>query len=131
MTAFTASKQAKVTAAIDARDRQLRDELRDELVQSGVEKYIDLAGSVHDLADEAVADELVDVENALIQRHVQELLALETARKRLAEGTIDECVDCGDEVGLKRLLANPAAVRCTGCQGRFERIHAHEATPSM
>ena len=131
MKTFTASQLARVTAAIDARDRQLRDELRDELAQSGVEKYIDLAGSVHDLGDEAVADELIDMENALIQRHVRELRAIEVTRGRLAEGKIDECVDCGGEIGLKRLLVNPVAVRCIDCQGRLEKTHVHAATPSM
>jgi DnaK suppressor protein len=131
MKTLTVSQLAGVTAAIDARERELRDELDDELVQSGCEKYADLAGSVHDLGDESVADELVDVENALIQRHVRELRAVEAARARLAGGTIDECVDCGDEIGLKRLMANPVAERCIDCQGRFERSHAHEATPRM
>ncbi len=131
MKTFTVTQLASVTAAIDARDRQLRDELRAELVQSGVEKYIDLAGSVHDLGDEAVASELIDMENALIQRHVRELREIEITRARLAEGKVDECLDCGDEIGFKRLLANPVAVRCIECQGRLEKTHAHEATPSM
>lgn len=131
MKTFTTSQLAGIAAAIDALDRELRDELQEELAQSGNEKYADLAGSVHDEGDEAVADELIDVENALIQRHVRELRAIEVARARLAAGTIDECEDCGGEIGYKRLMANPAAVRCVACQGRFEKNRLHEAHPSM
>src|SRR3954469_14387767 len=101
-----------VKTAIDSRDRQLRDELRDELMRSNDQRYIDLAGSVHDQADESVANELIDVENALVQRHLNELRDLERSRARLHSGEIDTCIDCGESIGIPRLLANPVAVRC-------------------
>jgi RNA polymerase-binding transcription factor DksA len=122
MKTFTTSQLAGVAAAIDARDR----ELRDELEQFGNEKYLDLAGSVHDTGDEAVASELIDMERALIQRHLAELREIDVARRRLAA-----CEDCGEEIGYKRLMASPAAVRCIGCQGRFEKNRLHEARPNM
>jgi len=127
MKTFTTSQLAGVAAAIDARDR----ELRDELEQFGNEKYLDLAGSVHDTGDEAAATELIDMQHALIQRHLFELREIEVARGRLAAGTIDECEDCGEPIGYKRLMANPVAVRCIGCQGRFESNRPHEARSSM
>jgi RNA polymerase-binding transcription factor DksA len=127
MNAFTTSQLAGIAAAIDARDR----ELRDELEQSGKKRYLDLAGSVHDTGDEAAATELIDMQHALIQRHLFELREVEVARGRLAAGTIDECEDCGEPIGYKRLMANPVAVRCIGCQGRFESNRPHEARSSM
>jgi|KBSMisStandDraft_5_1062788.scaffolds.fasta_scaffold142690_3 RNA polymerase-binding transcription factor DksA len=127
MNAFTTSQLAGIAAAIDARDR----ELRDELEQSGKKRYLDLAGSVHDTGDEAAATELIDMQHALIQRHLAELREIEVARGRLAAGTIDECEDCGEPIGYKRLMANPVAVRCIGCQGRFESNRPHEARSSM
>jgi len=127
MNAFTTSQLAGIAAAIDARDR----ELRDELEQSGKKRYLDLAGSVHDTGDEAAATELIDMQHALIQRHLAELREIEVARGRLAAGTIDECEDCREPIGYKRLMANPVAVRCIGCQGRFESNRPHEARSSM
>ena len=127
MNAFTTSQLAGIAAAIDARDRDLRDELE----QSGKKRYLDLAGSVHDTGDEAAATELIDMQHALIQRHLAELREIEVARGRLAAGTIDECEDCGEPIGYKRLMANPVAVRCIGCQGRFESNRPHEARSSM
>ena len=127
MNAFTTSQLAGIAAAIDARDR----ELRDELEQSGKKRYLDLAGSVHDTGDEAAATELIDMQHALIQRQLAELREIEVARGRLAAGTIDECEDCGERIGYKRLMANPVAVRCIGCQGRFESNRPHEARSSM
>lgn len=31
------------------------------------------------------------------------------------------CLDCGEEIGAARMNANPAAVRCIGCQTTKER----------
>jgi DnaK suppressor protein len=131
MNTNTRRELASVARAMDARDRQLRDEIRDALLQSGDQKYTELAGQVHDVADESVANELIEVENALIERHVRELREIEAARARLAEGNIDECIECGGEIGFKRLRVNPVAVRCVECQDYFDRTHAHEARPSM
>ena len=131
MNTLIRTQLAGVVRAMDARDRQLRDEIRDALVQSGEQKYIDLAGQVHDLGDESVANELIEIESALIERHVRELREIGVVRERLARGEINECIDCGGEIGFKRLLANPVAVRCVECQGRLEKTHAHEAMPRM
>jgi RNA polymerase-binding transcription factor DksA len=34
------------------------------------------------------------------------------------------CVDCGAEIELARLRAEPAAERCVDCQEAYERTHA-------
>ena len=112
-------------------DRKLREELRDELAQSGNDRYADLAGSVHDAGDEAVAEELIGIENELIQRHLQQLRGLDDARRRLDSGTIDECAECGGEIGYKRLLVYPSALRCVICQEAFDRTHMHAARPRL
>jgi DnaK suppressor protein len=115
--------------------RKLEDTLREEIhtavARAGEQKYLDLAGSVHDSGDEAVADELIEMENTLIERQRHELRAVEAARVRFDEGKINECADCGGEIGVARLLANPVAVRCIECQEHFDRTHAHARTPRM
>jgi RNA polymerase-binding transcription factor DksA len=97
----------------------------------GDQTYIDLAGLVHDLGDEAAANQLIEIEDALIERHVQELRAIEAARRRLTDGSIDCCIECGDDIGYQRLLAYPVAMRCVVCQARHEKTHAHEGAPRM
>lgn len=131
MNTRTATALKAVKAAIESRDRQLRDELRDELMRSNDQRYIDLAGSVHDQADESVANELIDVENALVQRHLNELRELERARTRFDDGEINTCSDCGGEIGIKRLQANPVAIRCIDCQEKAENAVAHGAPPRL
>jgi DnaK suppressor protein len=131
MDGMTGTEHAGIKAAVESRERQLRDELRAELAQSGNQKYADLAGPAHDAGDEAVANELMDVGNASIERHVQELRALEGARRRLVDGTINECIDCSREIGVKRLIVNPAALRCIHCQDKFEKSHGQSVSPRL
>lgn len=48
---------------------------------------------------------------------------IEEARHALANGTYGTCIDCGREIAADRLDAVPEAVRCVGCQRRFEGGH--------
>ncbi len=102
---------------------QLRQEIRDELLKTDEEQYIELAGRVHDPEEEAVADLLVDLNLASISRHVQELREIDDALIRIAKGTYGICVDCDQPIGLQRLTANPTAKRCLACQDLYEKTH--------
>ncbi len=131
MTLLTQVQDAGLVQRLDALDLQLRDDIRATLLQSEDQTYIDLAGQVHDLGDEAAANQLIEIDDARIERHVQELRAIEAARRRLADGSINCCIECGDDIGYQRLLAYPVALRCVVCQARHEKTHAHEAAPRM
>jgi RNA polymerase-binding transcription factor DksA len=54
---------------------------------------------------------------------VAELREVDAARRRLAEGVYGVCVDCGSDIGLQRLRAEPAAARCIECQERHEKTY--------
>lgn len=131
MTTIKKNEAVALREAFDVLDRKLRDELREELARSGSTRFEELAGTVHDEGDEAVAIEMMDLENELISRHVLQLRALEDARRRLDDGTIDECAECGGEIGYKRLLVYPSALRCVICQEAFDRTHMHAARPRL
>ncbi len=131
MTLLTQVQNAGLAQRLDALDLQLRGDLRATLLQSGDQTYIDLAGLVHDLGDEAAANQWIETDDALIERHLQELRAIEAARRRLADGSINHCIGCGDDIGYERLLVWPVAMRCVVCQARREKTHADEAAPRM
>ena len=46
----------------------LREEIRSTLLRADVESYADIAGEVHDLEDESLADLLTDVSHAQVTR---------------------------------------------------------------
>jgi RNA polymerase-binding transcription factor DksA len=108
---------------LEKRYRMLREEIRQELLDSDNEHYIDLAGQVHDLEEESVADLLVDLDLAVIDLHVAEIREIDAALMRMARGRFGICAKCGDEIETERLRAQPTARRCNPCQANHERNH--------
>jgi RNA polymerase-binding protein DksA len=121
----------RLTAQLQDRTRVLAVRIREELAASEQQHFRDLAGSVTDTADEALADALVDLDAAIVDRHVAELRDIDAARERMANGAYGICSDCGDDVAYERLAAYPTAKRCLQCQQLREHNFAHQATPSL
>ncbi len=113
------------------RYQALREEIRNELLRSDEERYIELAGRVHDPEEEAVADLLVDLNLASIDRHIQELRDIDAALIRIAEGTYGLCIDCEQPIGIERLKAYLTAKRCLRCQEAYEKTHLGTGSPSL
>lgn len=122
----------KVRKVLDARYSSLLEAVRTEIESSESQQYIELIGrSSADSGDESVSDLLADLNLDIIDRHVTELRALETARKRMDAGQFGVCMDCGSEIAHERLMVQPAATRCYDCQQQRERTHAHPAGPKL
>ena len=113
----------QLASAIEERRAALQQEIGEDMERSRRDTYPELAGATPDTGDEAVADVVTDQHRAELMRDVDEFEALEAARRRLADGTYGVCVDCGGEVGLERLRAEPAAARCIACQTRHEKTY--------
>jgi RNA polymerase-binding protein DksA len=110
-------------ASMRDRARQLRDEIRQTLIKSDSEQYLQIANDVRDLEDESFADLMVDVSLAEIDRDLEELRAIDAALLRVADGTYGTCDVCSRPIDYKRLEAAPEAARCIDCQTLYERTH--------
>ena len=75
----------------------------------------------HQSDDWAQADAERDLAFALEERESAELVAIDAALKRIADGSYGLCVDCGTPIATARLHANPTAMRCVACQARAEQ----------
>lgn len=127
----TTRQVGELRTKLEERHQQLRAEIRQELLDSDEEHYIDLAGQVHDLEEESVADLLIDLGLAIIDLHINEIRDIEAALRRMNVGAYGICIDCDDEVEIDRLRAFPTAKRCLPCQANYERNHAGNATPTL
>jgi DnaK suppressor protein len=117
--------------ALTSRHRVLRQEIRQELLETEEQHFIDLAGQVRDLEEASVADLLVDIDLSLIDKHIGEIRDIDDALLRLKTGSYGVCAECGEPVSPARLFAFPTAKRCRSCQEDYERSHAGNATPSL
>lgn len=131
MAKLTDEQLSQLKTKLQQRYLELREEVRDELERSGDERYVDLAGSVSDIGDDSVADMLLDINAAIVDRQVNEMREVETTLKRLAELNFGDCIDCGGEIGFDRLMAYPTAQRCVRCQSLHEKTYSHEPNPSL
>jgi DnaK suppressor protein len=132
MAAGLSEQQVKaLREKLEGRLAELRETIRGELAASDEEHYIELAGRVHDVAEESLADLLADLTVASIDREIKEVRDVEAALQRIPMGSYGLCVDCGDAIGVERLSAQPAAARCLPCQDRYEKTHAGEGHPKL
>jgi DnaK suppressor protein len=73
-----------------------------------------------DLMDWAVADRDREMSLRILQREKELISTLESALKRVDEGTYGICEECEEEITLARLNARPATVLCIVCQKKQE-----------
>ncbi|HEX5514808.1 MAG TPA: TraR/DksA family transcriptional regulator [Gammaproteobacteria bacterium] len=108
------------------RHQKLRQEIHQALMESDDVHWQEMAGRVHDSAEESVADLIIDLNIRQLDSQVQELYAVESALARQRNGTYGICVDCGQPIKVERLRAMPTAIRCIDCQSRHERDYIQE-----
>jgi len=117
--------------SLQKRSAELRGTIRQELLQTGQANYIELAGRVHDAGEESVADLLVDLDVAEIDRHADELREVEAALQRIASGTYGISEDSGEPIPFERLQAEPTARRTVEEQAEYERMHGQTPRPNI
>lgn len=121
----------ELRGTLTARRDELIATIRDELIRTEDQRFIDLAGRVHDDAEASVADLLYDLGLAVIDQHLMVLREVEQALQRMDRGTYGVCIDCGNPIAYERLQAYPAAQRCLEDQERFEQSHAGQSHPRL
>lgn len=89
--------------------------------------------SVVEQGREAIAEDAQDTADQAVFSYQKELLftrgthdhgqlsLVKSALERLKEGSFGECVECGNQIGAKRLEALPWTPYCIDCQEKVER----------
>ena len=112
----------------DLRLRNMRAELqadiREDLEESEHQSFSELVGEVRDSGDESNAESAAGSERAVRSRHADALNDVDSALKRMHDGSYGVCVDCSGEISTARLSAYPTAKRCFACQLSYEKQHA-------
>ncbi len=108
---------------MEAELAQLVDKTQDEMNPESKPSYVDVGGDGN-AGDEAVADTIVDTDNAVIGLHLQKAIDLNAALDRIQSGVYGVCIDCGDSISFERISAYPTAKRCIRCQHLREKMFA-------
>jgi RNA polymerase-binding protein DksA len=94
--------------------------LRDEHRGSLDEEVEEIGASDNHLAETATATLGREIDYTLGENSGQVLAAIDSALKRIDEGTYGTCVSCGEQIRYERLEATPWVSLCIDCKRRAE-----------
>ncbi len=80
-----------------------------------------------DSMDESTEEELYSTQLRLHDRENFLIVKIQQALKRLQAGEIDECEECSEPIGFKRLMARPVTTLCFECKTAREQVEADDA----
>ena len=100
-----------------------KEELRARLLQHRAELServnkikADVTGGLEaDSKEQAAQLENQEVLDALANEATSELEQISVALRRMDEGTYGTCIQCGAEIDIRRLAAQPYAAKCIAC----------------
>lgn len=132
MSHLSPSELNTIEAALNARRDELRRHVAAALEESGQTHYAEILGrGSGDSSDEALAVTLGDLSAARLDHEIRQLHELDRARHRLQDEDFGVCTDCGENIPVGRLIANPGATRCIACQEVFEKTHGGQDHGSL
>ena len=73
-----------------------------------------------DIVDQASSYTEKNVEMRSINRQIKLITKIDSALKKIQDGTYGFCEDTGEPIGLKRLMARPVATLCIAAQEKHE-----------
>ncbi len=94
--------------------------LRDEHRGSLDEEVEEIGASDNHLAETATATLGREIDYTLGENSGQVLAAIESALRRIDEGTYGTCISCGEQIRYERLEATPWASLCIDCKRKAE-----------
>ena len=118
-----------------AQTQELRDRLKEELSRLVAHGHTALDFTMdrdrdrigRDSIDESAEEELYSTQLKLVDRENFLIAKIHGALKRIDAGDIDECEECGEPIGFKRLLARPVTTLCIDCKSAREQAEAEES----
>jgi phage/conjugal plasmid C-4 type zinc finger TraR family protein len=107
---------------LDRREATLQQEVR-AAKEADADRPSAIAPQVDDEVAGGQEHVMRGIQHVELLRDQEELREIERARERLADGSYGECVDCGKDIPVARLQAQPMAARCVACQEKWELRH--------
>jgi DnaK suppressor protein len=79
-----------------------------------------------DSMDESTEEELYSTRLRLHDRETNLITKIQEALRRLEGGQIDQCEECLEPIGFKRLMARPVTTLCFECKTAREQVEADD-----
>ena len=100
-------------------------EWKKDLVKSNNEalynSFLDDNSTSADIVDQASSYTEKNVEMRAINRQIKLISKIDSALKKIKDGTYGFCEETAEPIGLKRLMARPVATLCIAAQEKHEK----------
>jgi DnaK suppressor protein len=117
---MTKAQTIRFKTAIEIHRRELVGEIHSQTRQ------ILIADDEHDPIDQVQSMHVREESAMRLGRRSHTLAEVDRSLQAISEGSYGICVDCDEEISLKRLETIPWAARCVRCQELVERWEADE-----
>ena len=97
-----------------------KEELEEQLAQMHQDQSEPQETTGLDIGDQTVSSLIENLRNTLQDTGLGEYKRVVRALEMIEDGTYGACIDCGKDIGEKRLNSYPNAERCVICQEEFE-----------
>jgi len=124
-------RQENLRKIIRERKRKLLAALHKEIINTLGSDYRGAFDRAMDVGDVSLIDLLQSIDASLINIQHENLIKMDTAERKLNEGTYGICEECGVEIGESRLEALPYAIRCVECEEKFEASNVKGHGPTL
>ena len=115
---LTENQIQQLRAALEEEERRLLGNAASAM-QMTMDGEVD---SGRDSIDQSSNEELLSTALRLRDREQKLLNKIRGAMRRLEAQEIDECEECGEAIGFKRLLARPVTTLCIDCKESAEEV---------
>jgi DnaK suppressor protein len=122
MTKLNGERRERLTLMLRETKRRMWNELREDLFRrtgEGLQPQYDIP---QDLGDQGMIDLLEDMGLALADIRQHDLVQMEEAERKLADGSYGTCEECGVVIDEARLRLLPFATCCVACQKEREGL---------
>lgn len=131
MANLTKQQIEKLRTRLLERQRVLVGEVREKREQAAAQVGDEAMGVIGDAGDESVLRMNTDLDLQEAGRDVEELNNIDSALRRMDDGSYGICDECGQDIGFPRLEVQPTALRCIADQEKYEKTYAQRGTPTM
>lgn len=106
-----------------------------ELMAEAGKTVIDMAGKeekLPDLNDRASQESELNLEIRMRERERKLIVKMRETIERIDAGDYGICEECGEPIGVKRLMARPVTTYCIECKTREEKLQKLQGrTPEL
>jgi DnaK suppressor protein len=103
--------------------KDLLDQRLEELLGHADATVSDMTDEKHNFPDPTDRASVESDRNFVLRLRDRErklIVKIREALERIEDGSFGMCEDCGNEIGIKRLMARPVTTQCIDCKTRAE-----------